>query len=134
MITGFDPRDWSAMPTPTTSFLTGLDDGVAGLRIAYSPDLGFVRNDPEVEPRSARRSASSRARAPRSTRSTPGFSDPVDAFHVLWFSGAAQVLSAYGRSTMRAGRPRTAPDRRGRVAYSAADYLDATAGGWNSAC
>ena len=27
----------------------GLDDGVAGLRIAFSPDLGFVDNDPEVD-------------------------------------------------------------------------------------
>ena len=26
----------------------------------------------------------------------PGFSDPVDAFHVLWFTGAAKVLRAYG--------------------------------------
>ncbi|HYZ68405.1 MAG TPA: hypothetical protein VE666_11485, partial [Mycobacterium sp.] len=37
----YDARDWSAMPTPSTSFLHGLDDGVAGLRIGYSPDLGF---------------------------------------------------------------------------------------------
>ena len=49
VITGFDARDWAAMPTPTSSFLSGLDDGVAGLRIAYSPNLGFVRNDPEVD-------------------------------------------------------------------------------------
>ncbi len=34
VITGFDARDWSAMPTPARSFLDGIDDGVAGLRIA----------------------------------------------------------------------------------------------------
>ncbi|MDY7000138.1 MAG: amidase family protein, partial [Actinomycetota bacterium] len=49
VITGFDARDWAAMPTPTRSFLDGLDDGVAGLRVGFSPNLGFVRNDPDVE-------------------------------------------------------------------------------------
>ena len=49
ILTGFDPRDWSALPTPATSFLDGLEDGVRGLRVAFSPDLGYVRNDPGVE-------------------------------------------------------------------------------------
>ena len=37
------------MPTPTRSFLDGLDTGVAGLRIGFSPDLGYVYNDPDVD-------------------------------------------------------------------------------------
>ncbi len=38
LLTGFDPRDWSAMPTPSSSFVGGLDGGVEGLRIAFSPN------------------------------------------------------------------------------------------------
>ncbi|MCB0950690.1 MAG: amidase, partial [Mycobacterium sp.] len=49
VITGFDSRDWSAMPTPAVSFLDGLDGGVAGLRVGYSANLGYVRNAPQVD-------------------------------------------------------------------------------------
>ena len=112
VITGFDARDWSAMPTPTTSFLDGLDDGVAGLRIAFSPDLGFVRNDPEVDC-AVRAAVDVLADAGAEVDEVdPGFTDPVEAFHVLWFSGEAHVLRAYGDDGRRPGRPRTAADRR----------------------
>ena len=30
----------------------------------------------------------------------PGFEDPVEAFHVLWFTGAAKVLEVYGTDAL----------------------------------
>lgn len=127
VITGFDARDWSAMPTPRESFLAGLDDGVAGLRVAFSPRLGYVRNDPEID--AAVRAAVnvlSDAGA-RVEEVDPGFRDPIEAFHILWFSGAAKVLQAYGEAV----DDRVDPGLR-RIAavgatFSASDYLDATA-------
>jgi aspartyl-tRNA(Asn)/glutamyl-tRNA(Gln) amidotransferase subunit A len=130
VITGFDARDWSAMPTPPTSFLHGLDDGVGGLRVGFSPDLGFVRNDPEVD--AAVRSAIDVLVGAGAKVDTvdPGFSDPVQAFHVLWFSGEAKVLQAYG-DIREAWADRVDPGLRRTAAigatYSASDYLDATA-------
>jgi aspartyl-tRNA(Asn)/glutamyl-tRNA(Gln) amidotransferase subunit A len=45
-----DARDPYAWPTPAPNFRDGLDAGVRGLRIAYSPRLGFAaRVHPEVE-------------------------------------------------------------------------------------
>jgi aspartyl-tRNA(Asn)/glutamyl-tRNA(Gln) amidotransferase subunit A len=125
VVTGFDPRDWSAMPTPTSSFLDGLDDGVAGLRVAYSRNLGFVRNDPEIE-EAVRAAVDVLADAGAVVEEVdPGFDDPVEAFNVLWFSGAAKVLSAYDDLTrVDPGLLRSA---RTGEAYSAADFLDATA-------
>ena len=41
-----DPRDWSALAAPTTSFRAGLNRGVHGLRIAFSSNLGYGTNDP----------------------------------------------------------------------------------------
>ena len=125
VVSGFDARDWSAMPTPTTSFLSGIDDGVAGLKIAFSSDLGFVDNQPEVEAL-VRSAVDVLADAGAEvTEVDPGFADPVDAFNVLWWSGAAKVLSAYVVDD------RVDPGLR-RVAelgssYSASDFLDATA-------
>lgn len=127
VITGFDARDWSAMPTPRESFLTGLNDGVAGLRVAFSPRLGYVRNDPEIDA-AVRAAVTVLADAgARVEEVDPGFRDPIEAFHILWFSGAAKVLQAYGEAV----DDRVDPGLR-RIAavgatFSASDYLDATA-------
>ena len=129
VITAFDARDWSAMPTPATSFLSGLDDGVAGLRIAYSPNLGFVHNDPEVEA-AVRAAVEALVSAGAEVDEVdPGFSDPVEAFHVLWFSGEAKVLEAYGALDGLADRIDPGLHRTATLgaSYSASDFLDATA-------
>jgi aspartyl-tRNA(Asn)/glutamyl-tRNA(Gln) amidotransferase subunit A len=127
ILSGFDARDWSALPTPTTSFLSGLDDGVRGLRIAFSPDLGYVRNDPRVE-------AAVRTAAEVLTDLgadvepiDPGFTDPVEAFHVLWFAGAAGVLRSYPVDALERIDPglRRIVERGRDIA--GADYLDASA-------
>jgi aspartyl-tRNA(Asn)/glutamyl-tRNA(Gln) amidotransferase subunit A len=127
VITGFDPRDWSAMPTPSRSFLSGLDDGVAGLRIAYSRNFGFVENHPEVE--AAVRAAVEvlAAAGAEVTEIDPGFADPIDAFNVLWFSGAAKVLESYGDAVDDRVDPgfRRAADAGSW--YSVSDFLEATA-------
>ena len=43
-----DARDWHALPYDPRDWRMGLDGGVADLRIAYSPDLGYAKVDPEV--------------------------------------------------------------------------------------
>jgi aspartyl-tRNA(Asn)/glutamyl-tRNA(Gln) amidotransferase subunit A len=127
VITGFDPRDWSAMPTPSRSFLSGLDDGVAGLRIAYSRNFGFVENHPEVE--AAVRAAVEvlAAAGAEVTEIDPGFADPIDAFNVLWFSGAAKVLEAYGDAVDDRVDPGFRRSAAAGSRYSVSDFLEATA-------
>jgi aspartyl-tRNA(Asn)/glutamyl-tRNA(Gln) amidotransferase subunit A len=127
ILTGFDPRDWSAMPTPTTSFLDGLDDGVRGLRIALSPTLGYGRNDAEVDA-AVRAAAAVLAEAGAHVEpADPGFDDPLDAFQALWFVGAARVVRAYGPDVVS----RVDPGLRRVVelsdAMTTADYTDAGA-------
>lgn len=127
VISGFDPRDWSAMPTPAQSFLDGLDDGVAGLRIAYSPNFGFVRNDPEVDALVRAAVAELAAAGAQVTEVDPGFEDPLEAFNVLWFSGAAKVLQAYGDAVDDRVDPGLRRTAAAGSRYTASDYLDATA-------
>ena len=127
VITGFDERDWSAMPTPTGSHLDGIDGGVRGLRIAYSPTLGYGRNDPAVEALVDRAAEALAARGAVVERADPGFTDPVEAFHVLWFAGAAKVLESFGPDALQRVDPglRRAAERGAEL--SASDFLDATA-------
>lgn len=66
----------------------------------------------------------------------PGFADPVQAFHVLWFSGEAKALQAHGFGERALAErvelaDRVDPGLRRTAAvgstYSASDYLDAVA-------
>ena len=98
------------------------------LRIAFSPNLGFVVNDPEVE-RLVRDAADVLAELSSASRQEvdPGFADPVEAFHVLWFAGAVKVTEAYGPEAPN----RVDPGLRRAVELgremTASDFLDATA-------
>ncbi|MFV8166342.1 amidase [Mycobacterium sp. 134] len=128
VITGFDARDWSAMPCPRSGFRATLNSGIDGLRVAYSPNLGFGANDPEVDVAVRAAVEVLAAAGARVEEVDPGFADPVHAFHVLWFSGEAKVLEsrlngpADGR--IDPGLRRTAETG---TFFTASDYLDATA-------
>jgi Asp-tRNA(Asn)/Glu-tRNA(Gln) amidotransferase A subunit family amidase len=47
-IAGPDPADPTCFPEPPPDFLAGLDGGIHGLRMAWTPDLGHVRVHPGV--------------------------------------------------------------------------------------
>jgi aspartyl-tRNA(Asn)/glutamyl-tRNA(Gln) amidotransferase subunit A len=48
VITWGDPRDSYALPQDLNDFSFALTDGLTGLRIAYSPTLGYAEVDPEI--------------------------------------------------------------------------------------
>ena len=47
-LAGPDDRDMASLEAPPEDFLDRLDDGIAGLKVAYSPDLGYLKVDAEV--------------------------------------------------------------------------------------
>jgi len=48
-IGGYDPRDPSSISAAMPDVVGACDAGVANLRIAFSPTLGYARPDPDVE-------------------------------------------------------------------------------------
>jgi aspartyl-tRNA(Asn)/glutamyl-tRNA(Gln) amidotransferase subunit A len=48
VVAGYDPRDPDSLPDPPRSYVDTLDDLPDGLRIAYSPTLGYARVAPDV--------------------------------------------------------------------------------------
>jgi aspartyl-tRNA(Asn)/glutamyl-tRNA(Gln) amidotransferase subunit A len=113
VISGPDVRDWSGLGPMGGSFtdaLTGAgagagtgtgagadDGGVRGLRIAYSPSLGGqVAVQPGVAA-AVRHGVEGLASLGAYVEEVdPDFTEPVEAFHVLWFSGAARVTEHLG--------------------------------------
>lgn len=127
VLTGFDSRDWSALPTPSESHRGGLDRGVAGMRIAYSATLGYVDVAPEIAALVRRAVDTLAALGAAVEEVDPGFTDPVRAFNTLWYSGAAKSTDQFPAdswSRLDPGLQEIAVEGR-RV--SASEFLDATA-------
>ena len=87
-----DARDWTALPSDASDYTIGLDDGVRGLRIAYSPTLGYVKNlHPEVGAAVARGAQLLADLGAHVEAVDPGFECPLDITTGLWFVGAWTV-------------------------------------------
>src|SRR5262249_43072500 len=48
LLAGPDPRDWRSLPADPRDYTVGLEQGVRGLKLGLSLDLGHVEADPEV--------------------------------------------------------------------------------------
>ncbi len=87
-----DARDWTSLPPDLSDYTEGLDDGIRGMRVAYSPTLGYARNvDPQVA--TAVHAAVQRLEQLGAVveQVDPGFDDPLDITTGLWFLGAWTV-------------------------------------------
>jgi aspartyl-tRNA(Asn)/glutamyl-tRNA(Gln) amidotransferase subunit A len=87
-----DARDWHALPHDARDYRTGLDHGVRGMRIAYSPDLGYAKVDPEVAAIVKAAVKTFEDLGANVEEKHPGFENPDGVFRAHWFSGAAFVL------------------------------------------
>ncbi|WP_210633968.1 amidase [Streptomyces sp. GESEQ-13] len=121
-----DSRDWSGLVPSPGSFPEALGGGVRGLRVAFSPSLGGqVRVDPVVAA-VVRRAVERLAGLGAYVEETdPDLADPVEAFHTLWFAGAARVTQALGREQRERLDPGLREIVREGSRLSALDYLAA---------
>ena len=87
-----DARDWTALPHDAADYTEGLNDGIKGLRIAYSPALGYVKNvHPEIAAAVAEAVKVLQDLGAHVEQIDPGFEDPLDITTGLWFLGAWTV-------------------------------------------
>lgn len=134
VICGPDCRDWSALAPPPAGFRAALADGaegVRGLRIAYSPSFGgAVAVDPEIAALVERAVGVLEELGAEVERADPapgllGGPEPLEAYHTLWFTGAAKVVQHFTDGQ----RARLDPGLREAVAAgartSALEYLGA---------
>jgi len=88
-----DARDWFSLPYDPRDYRVGLFDGVRGLRVAFSPDLGYVKNvDPEVAAAVRTAADAFSALGAQVEEVAPGFTDPEEITTRLWFVGSLTLL------------------------------------------
>jgi aspartyl-tRNA(Asn)/glutamyl-tRNA(Gln) amidotransferase subunit A len=87
-----DARDWHALPYDARDYRVGLDDGVKGLRIAYSADLGYAQVDAEIEAIVKKAVAKFGELGAHVEAKHPGFADCGPLFAAHWFPGAAMIV------------------------------------------
>jgi aspartyl-tRNA(Asn)/glutamyl-tRNA(Gln) amidotransferase subunit A len=128
VLSGADGRDWSAGPRPAESFAAAVAaPSIAGMRIAFSPTLGYVSVDPEVAALVASAVEAFTELGAVVSMADPGFANPVEAFHVLWFSGAAASTAALSDEQRAGLDPGLREVREQGARFSALEYLEATA-------
>ncbi|MBS0533453.1 MAG: amidase [Proteobacteria bacterium] len=90
-----DMRDTTAWNTPAPDYRASLDDGVRGLRIAYSPRLGYVKElDSEIEA-AARKAAQVFTELGATVEEVdPGFAEPIAMEKNIWYAVAATIVDA----------------------------------------
>ena len=98
VISGPDSRDWFALPHDDRDWRKGLDDGVAGLRIAFSPTLGFATVDPEVAALVEAAAKLFETLGAQVERADPGIKDPIDIFIPHWYGGTAHSVRHYSKT------------------------------------
>ncbi|MBT2414022.1 amidase [Streptomyces sp. ISL-12] len=121
-----DARDWSALAPTGRSYTEALREGVHGLRVAYSPTLGGQVAVRPVVTAAVRRAVERLAElGAYVTEADPDVTDPVDAFHTLWFSGAARVAQRLGPRRRELLDPGLREICGQGARYSALEYLAA---------
>jgi aspartyl-tRNA(Asn)/glutamyl-tRNA(Gln) amidotransferase subunit A len=125
-ISGPDARDMTAWNTPAEDFTAGLEDGVRGLRVAFSPRLGGVaKPDVEIEAAARRTARVLEEQGAVVEEADPPLARARETIEVLWWAGAAAIVDsvpAAQRAQMDQGLLAIA--ERGRP-ITASDYLAA---------
>jgi len=125
VLAGSDDRDPYTLPPERKDFSEGIEQGVRGWRIAYSPTLGYAKVDPEIAEAAAEAARQFEALGAVVEEIDQIFESPRESLFTLWAAGAAKLLAGFSsarRAEMDPGLISTAAEGE-RI--SAVDYLSA---------
>jgi aspartyl-tRNA(Asn)/glutamyl-tRNA(Gln) amidotransferase subunit A len=94
VLAGPDPRDPYGLPPEARDYAAELDAGVRGWRVAFSPDLGHAKVDPEIADAVAAAARQFAALGADVEEVGAIFPSPREALLTLWAAGAARVVAA----------------------------------------
>lgn len=86
-----DPRDWYALPSSEINWRDSIGRSVKGWRIAYSPDLGHAKVDPEIAALVKSAAETFVTLGAHIEEVDPGLGNQHDLFRTFWYTGAARL-------------------------------------------
>ena len=120
-----DSRDWHSLPYDGTDYTERLKKGIKGLRIAYSPSLGYVDVDPAIAGLVDDAVRVLERLGARVDRVDPGFDDPAPCFRILWWAGARAALGGLSPEKQKLLDPALAEVVEQSMSISLDDYAGA---------
>jgi aspartyl-tRNA(Asn)/glutamyl-tRNA(Gln) amidotransferase subunit A len=122
-----DIRDVYAWTSPAPDFHIGLDEGVQGMRLAYSPRLGYAKRvEPEVETAvTAAAQVFDELGADVNEADPELDGDPIAVWNTLWWSSFATLLQSYGERVRDVAEPGLIAAAAQGLKTSVADYIRA---------
>jgi len=88
-----DARDWYQAPPLNIDYRQGLEDGVKGLRVAYSPTMGYAKVDPEVAKLVEKAVQSFAELGARVEQIDLALEDPIAIMQPLWAVALAMAVA-----------------------------------------
>jgi len=120
-----DPREIYPTQRDDTSWIEGLDAGVAGLRVAYSRDYGHADVAPQIAAAVERTVSLLSDLGAVITEVDPELPDCRDAFIALWDAAMARGLAGLPDDRLALSDPGLVATMRRGLALSAQQFLDA---------
>jgi aspartyl-tRNA(Asn)/glutamyl-tRNA(Gln) amidotransferase subunit A len=122
---GRDDRDVSSLDSEPDDYLAHLDAGVNGLKVAFSPDLGYLKVDAEVAEPVQRAALAFQELGCSVEQVDPGWGDPIDLVHCHFASNYAGMIGTLLDKWADKMDPGLVALTRHGMTYTAADYCRA---------
>ncbi|MDA1310812.1 MAG: amidase [Proteobacteria bacterium] len=122
-----DPKDWYALPATGEDWRGSLGTSVKGWRIAFSPDLGHAKVDPEIAALVKAAADTFTALGAHVEEVDPGLGDQHDLFRTFWYTGAARLQRTMTEEQLAVLEPGFRQVGLEGAEITLNDYLDANA-------
>jgi aspartyl-tRNA(Asn)/glutamyl-tRNA(Gln) amidotransferase subunit A len=120
-----DHRDPYALPPDGRDWRDGLDGGVKGWRIAYSPNLGYARVDGEIAAAVAAAARQFEALGAIVEQIDRMFDSPRDALFTLWAAGLAILMRTFSEERKKFADPGLLATAAAGETFRAVDWVGA---------
>jgi aspartyl-tRNA(Asn)/glutamyl-tRNA(Gln) amidotransferase subunit A len=120
-----DHRDPYALPPEDRDWRDGLDGGVKGWPIAFSPNLGYARVESEIAAAVAAAARQFEALGAVVEQVDKIFESPRDALFTLWAAGLASLMRTFPDERKRSSDPGLLATAAAGETLSAVDWVDA---------
>lgn len=120
-----DVRDWFALPYDERDYRDGLNDSIAGLRVAFAPTLGAAKVDAEIAEIVERAVAAFSGLGADVVESAPDLGDVASVGRTHWWAGAMRVVRSIAPQQRALADPGLLRIAEKGSAFTLADYLGA---------